>query len=84
MTKVGLLVANTLDGQLSSSPPSACERVTSILEDIGQRLPQFDKVAYICQHNDEIKHGLVLFFRNILDLYVTLMNVFSMKSEHSG
>ncbi|KAH6962306.1 hypothetical protein BKA56DRAFT_622860 [Ilyonectria sp. MPI-CAGE-AT-0026] len=63
----------------SSFSTSAFERVTSILEDIGRQFPQFDKVANVCQFNGETKHVLVLFFQDILDIFATLMNVFSMK-----
>ena len=57
------------------------DAIVDAFEDIGLLLPEFQEVRKLFSHNEHIKDVLVLFFRDLLDFYLIVLNFFRKKRE---
>lgn len=57
-----------------SSLLSVFDKVVKVLADVGMTLPSFQAYAQLFQQNDGIRRALFLFYADILDFYVVLLN----------
>jgi len=48
---------------------------------IGERLPLFNLYAEMFANHDRVQQVLCLFYKDILDAHVTMLNFFSQKSK---
>ncbi|KAF2677177.1 hypothetical protein K458DRAFT_436809 [Lentithecium fluviatile CBS 122367] len=70
--------------QLASSLTTAFRKLVDLLEEIGRMLPNFKRYAEsgLFDQNDQVKTVMGLFYRDILDLNLAILNFFRNKSLH--
>ena len=64
--------------QLASTLKQSFDAIINTTADIGVLLPEFQGVAKLFSHNEQIKDVLVLFFKDILDFYLIALKFFSL------
>jgi hypothetical protein len=64
--------------QWASTLKQSFDAVINTTADIGALLPEFQGVAKLFSHNEQIKDVLVLFFKDILDFYLIALKFFSL------
>jgi hypothetical protein len=67
--------------QMSSTLKQSFDAIVNTMAKIGEKLPLFQAYTGLFSSNDCIKNVLCLFFKDILDFYLTALNFFSMKRK---
>ncbi|KAF2494438.1 hypothetical protein BU16DRAFT_462815, partial [Lophium mytilinum] len=71
--------------QFASSVATAFQKLLGVLKEVGAMLPQFRKYAEskMFDQNNEVKSMMCLFYRDILDLHMEMLNFFNKKGKNS-
>ena len=69
--------------QISSTLIKSFDKVVEVLAEVAQCLPQFQKYAELFEESEHIQQVLCLFYKDILDFHVTVLNFFRKNSKHS-
>ncbi|KEY74072.1 hypothetical protein S7711_02661 [Stachybotrys chartarum IBT 7711] len=64
--------------QWASTLSQSLDAIIDMTAEIGELLPEFKEMAIMFHQNQPLKHVLVLFFQDILDIYLIALKFFSM------
>ncbi|KFA48785.1 hypothetical protein S40293_01495 [Stachybotrys chartarum IBT 40293] len=64
--------------QWASTLSQSLDAIVDMTAEIGELLPEFKEMAIMFHQNQPLKHVLVLFFQDILDIYLIALKFFSM------
>ena|SRR6266487_2872002 len=66
---------------MSSTLLESFDAIIEIMAKIAVKLPHFQMYAELFGSNDKIQRVLCLFYKDILDVHVVMLNFFTLKSE---
>jgi hypothetical protein len=67
--------------QISKNLTQSLDAIINTMASIGEKLPLFGEYAQLFSSSDRINDVLCLFFKDILDFYLTALNFFSAKRK---
>ena len=67
--------------QIASTYVKTFDKVNEVMMVISDHLPHFKKYTEVFRTNTQIRHVLCLFYRDILDFHLTIVQFFDLKGK---
>lgn len=68
--------------QITKTYVTGYDSILNAMEEMGTALPQFQRYAEIFGRNDHLKHVLCLFYKDILEFHMTVLDFFHLNSKY--
>ena len=75
--------ASDMAVKISNTLIKSFDKVVEVMAEVGHCLPHFQKYTELFRSNQQIRAVACLFYRDILDFHVTVLNFFGKSSGYS-